>query len=317
MNDTDERRDLSITIVSYNTRNLTRECLQSIYDNTREVSFEVWVIDNNSADGSADMIETEFPQVHLIRNTENVGLAAATNQGLMPSTGRYILALNSDTIVQPDALEILVRFMDAHPDAGGATAKLILPDGGEHPPVCGNIPTLWSELLDALSPFGSGIAAAAFKARFGPPIDYTRTQEVPCVLWGTAFIVTRKVLDTVGGQDPIFFVYGEDTDWAMRIRKAGWKLYYVAEAIIIHYGGRSTGQTNSKSIAQLCKSRCRRTQKHYGFLAGWTLRLEFATVCAIRLAKWLVLYPLLKRSHSKASERVDEMWRIIWAVLRY
>jgi GT2 family glycosyltransferase len=230
----DTRPDLSITIVSFNTKDLTRQTLQSIYDNTRSASFEIFVVDNASPDGSADMIEQEFPKVNVIRNDVNKGLAAATNQGLEKSAGRYVLALNSDVVVQPEAFDVLVHFMDEHPDAGGAIPKLVLPDGGAHPMFCGKAPTFKVEMMDALGALHSSIAEAVPTARVGMEIDISKTQEVPCILWGTSFIVRREVLETVGPQDPTFFVYSEDVDWSMRIAKAGWKQYYVSEACVIH-----------------------------------------------------------------------------------
>ncbi|MEN6372613.1 MAG: glycosyltransferase family 2 protein [Armatimonadota bacterium] len=309
--------DLSITVASYNTLEYTKECIKSIYENTRRINFEIIIVDNNSTDGSPDMIRKEFPGVTLICNDKNLGIPKATNLGISISKGRYFITINSDVVIVPGSLERLVEFMDTHPDAGAATARLILPDGGEHPPVCGNAPSLRSELLEAYSPFSSNIAKKAANARFSNQIDYSKTQDVPCITWGTAFIVRREVLESVGGQDPLFFVYSEDSDWSMRIKNAGWKLYYVADAPIIHYGGRSTGQTKADSLARLWKSKCQLIQKHYGLIAGLVLRSSMAFVCSIRAAKWLLLYPLSSRQREEASVRIKGMWRIIRAVLSY
>ncbi|MDI6827401.1 MAG: glycosyltransferase family 2 protein, partial [Armatimonadota bacterium] len=231
------------------------------------------------------------------------------------STGRYVLALNSDTIVQPGALDTLVQFMDEHPDAGGATPRLVLPDGGEHPQFCGSAPSPKSELIEALAPLFSNAAKDFQEARFGKPIDYNKTQEVPCILWGSAFIVRHDVMEKVGPQDSRFFVYAEDIDWAMRIRKAGWKLYYVAEAEVIHYGGQSTKQASSKMLAQKYRSKCRLIQKHYGFLSALSLRLTIAFVAGIRLAKWISIFALRGSERHKARARINEMWLLIRAAL--
>lgn len=313
----EQRADLSVVIVSYNTRDLTRQCLQSIFENTRGVSFEVWVVDNNSSDDTVEMVQREFPQVNVIRNEINKGLAAATNQGLAASTARYVLALNSDVVVLPDAFVKLVRFMDAHPEVGGATPRLLLPDGSPHPAFYGRVPTFKVELLEALAPVCTSIAKAVPRARFGRGLDYENTQEVPCILWGTCFIVRRKVLETVGLQDPRFFVYGEDVDWSMRMTKAGWKLYYVADAEVIHHGGQSTKQASAKMFAQLFKSKCRLVQKHYGLLAGLALRLAVASVCGMRMAKWIGVYMIRQRMRSEAAARIHQMWKIVSAVLAY
>lgn len=313
----DTSLDLSITIVSFNTRDLTRQCLRSIFDNSSGITIEVWLADNNSSDGSADMVEAEFPQVHLIRNTDNKGLAAATNQGLESSAGRYLLSLNSDTVVTPGAFPTLVRFMDDHPEVGGATPKLVLPDGGKHPIFCGIGDNPRWALMEAISPASESLRDSAPDLRDGAEIDLSKTQEVPCVTWGTSFMVRREVYDQIGGQDPSFFVYGEDVDWAFRIKKAGWKLYYVAEAEVVHYGGQSTKQASARMQAQLCKSRCRLIRKHYGLAWGLLLRSVTAGVCGIRLSKWAAMYALKGSSRPKASVRINEMWNTIRAVLTY
>jgi len=313
----EEILDLSIVIVSYNTLELTRAAVQSIYDSTREISFEIFVVDNNSADGSPDALEAAFPKVKLIRNTTNEGLAAATNQGLQRSTGRYVLALNSDVIVRPGAFDTLVQFMDSHPDAGGATARLLGPDGAEHPPVCGNIPNLRTELLEALAPLSERFAQAIPEARLGPPIDYHKSQVVPCIIWGTALVVRKKIVDAIGGQDPRFYVYGEDVDWAMRIMKAGWKLYYVAEAEVIHFGGQSAKQASVKMLAQLYRSKCRLIQKHYGLLPGLVLRSAFAFVQFAGIIKWICAYIVRPSKRREAVTRISRLWTVIKAVLLY
>jgi len=309
--------DLSITIASYNTLEYTRKCLESIYNNTHGISFEVIVIDNNSQDGSPDMIRTEFPKVNLVCNKKNLGIPVATNMGISISRGRYFITMNSDTIITPGSLEKLVEFMDAHPDTGAATARLVLPDGGEHPQIYGNPPTLKTELLEVFSPFSNYIARLARIARFGEHIDNTKVQEVPCILWGTAFIVRREVLESIGGQDPLFFLYCEDSDWSMRIKTAGWRLYYVADSKIIHYGGRSTKQANADSLAMLCKNRCRLIHKHYGFLSGITLRMAFLCIFSSIYLRWAITYFVKPNNKAFAREKIYRAWRVICAVLSY
>jgi GT2 family glycosyltransferase len=309
--------DLSITIVSYNTLDLTRRCLQSIKVNTKRIKYEIWVVDNNSTDGSADMIAREFPDVYLIRNSENKGLAAATNQGLERSKGRYLMSLNSDTVVMPEAFDRLVQFMDEHPEVGAAIPKLVLPGGGKHPVFCGNPPTLKTELLGALAPLHRLIAEAALRSRYGQEVDLSQSQEVSCILWGTALIVRREIVEEIGLQDPCFFVYAEDVDWVMRIRKAGWKLYYVAEAEVVHYGGQSTKQASTRMLAQIHKSKCRLIQKHYGFLAGAILRAAYTVVWGLRLGKWVIVYLLNKQKREQARDRIVAIRAILVAVITY
>ncbi len=312
------RPDLSITIVSFNTRDLTRECLESIYENTSDISFDIWLVDNNSSDGSADMVASEFPSVHLIRNSDNKGLAAATNQGLEASAGRYVLALNSDTIVQPSAFDRLVQFMDEHPEAGGATPKLVLPGGGKHPNFFGVGDNFRWAMMEAISPASANLRDNIVPgARDGAEADLSVTQQVPCVTWGTSFIVRRETVEQIGVQDPRYFVYGEDVDWSIRMTRAGWKLYYVSDAVVVHHGGQSTKQASARMQAQLMKSRCRLIQRHFGFLKGLTLRATIALVCAVRMSKWLILIPMGGARREKSAVRVSEMWSTIRAVLTY
>jgi len=307
--------DLSIAIVSYNTRDLTRRCLASIFDGNREITLDVCVVDNASTDGSADLIEREFPRARVIRNGENRGLAAATNQALATGAGRYLAALNSDTIVQPGALVRLVRFLDEHPAVGGATPRLIRPDGGKHPVFFGTAESPRWAILENLAGFSKRARLGVLAKRHGT-IDLSRSQPVPCILCGTCFVVRREAYEQVGGQDPRFFIYGEDTDWSLRIWKAGWQQYYLADAEVVHFGGQSTKQVSATMQAQEMKSRCRLIQKHFGFFAGYTLRLVIAAMCGIRLLKWVVQYPI-RPPKSSARAVMKQMLANIRAALTY
>jgi GT2 family glycosyltransferase len=265
------------------------------------------------------MIEREFPEVNLIRNKNNRGLAAANNQGLEKSKGRYLLTLNSDTLILRGIFDKLVHFMNDHPDAGGATPKLLLPDGSLHPNIIGERPTLRAELLSVLchTPLANKLKGLLLTARYGKWTDYSRTCEVPFILWGTCFIVRREVLDEVGLQDPRFFIYYEDWDWAMRIVKRGWKLYYIADAEIIHYGGQSTKQSGSRMKAQQWNSRCRGLQKHSGLMAGLILRAVIILIFGMKILKLLILGTCQPSGRLMAKTSIRQMQEIIRAVLTY
>lgn len=303
--------DLSISIVNYNTKDLTRQCLASIIENTH-VSFEVFVIDNASKDGSLESLESEFPQFTVIGNAVNVGLAAATNQGLSKSRGRYVMALNSDTVMTPSALDRLVQFLDEHSEVGGVTPRLVGPEGSAHPPFCGKIPTLKMAIDEAASPMFSKDRSVD---DVGVMTDYSNTCEVECVLWGTAFVIRKSVYDQIGGQDERFFIYAEDVDWSMRITKAGWKIFFVADSEVIHYGGQSTKQASTKMLGFLWKSKCRLIGKHYGVLSGLLLRATIISVCMFRLSKWVVLSTFRRSCQSHAKMRIDGMRAIIDAAI--
>ena len=225
--------DLSIVIVNWNTRELLRDCLRAVAVTTG-VTCEVIVVDNGSTDGSAAVVATEFPTVHLIANATNRGFAAANNQGLAVARGRYCLLLNSDTRVAPDALAQLVAFMDAHPEAGACGPQLRNADGTLQPSGRA-FPTLVQAVM-ALLP----LPDAARRAAAGPleRRDYNSVAEVDEVS-GAALCLRAAALSQVGGLDERFFVFGEDVDLCWRLSKAGWKVYYVPQAVVTHLWGGS------------------------------------------------------------------------------
>jgi GT2 family glycosyltransferase len=309
--------DLSVVIVSYNTLDVTRKCLYSILNGTEFIAIEVWVVDNSSLDGSAEMIARDFPSVHLIRNNENKGVAAATNQGLERSSGRYVLTMNSDVLVPPGCFQKLVGFMDEHPDAGGATPKLVLQGEGQHPRFIGNLPTFWSELLFALCLLHKKFADWSNHLLFKGCEDYSLTRKVPCVLWGTCFIVRREVLATVGMQDPRYFIYCEDWDWSIRIAKSGWNLYFIADSEVVHLLNQSTKSGGSKTYAHMWKSRCRLIGKNNGMVAGLLFRFMVAFACSTKCALILTKSLFIASSRNNLNERISLLLTVFKTVVSY
>lgn len=265
--------DLSICIVNYNAKKLLDECLESIYCNTKRISFEIFVVDNGSVDGSTSMVKEKYPEVKLIENDCNVGFAKANNQALRESQGRYVLLLNNDTVVLPNALDKLVEFMDSHPEAGACGARLLNPDGTLQPQCRRGFQTPIAAVshllyLDRLFP-----KSRIFGKYFLTYLDSDKTHEVDTVS-GACELVRREAMDKVGMLDEQFFIYSEDIDWCLRIKKAGWKVYYVYEAEIIHYGGQGgTKHRSYNMIIQFHKSYHLFYRKHYAagnlFLINW------------------------------------------------
>ena len=204
--------DVSILIVNYNTCRLTMDCLRSVYDSETNFSYEIILIDNNSRDESVETISREFPDVTLIANQENTGFARANNQGMEISSGRYVLLLNSDTVVRKDTLETMISFMDNRPDVGASGCKIILPDGSLDKACKRGFPT----------PSASFYYAFGFsklfpdKPRFNgyqlgyldPDLDYP----VDCLV-GAFMLLRRETIEQVGGLDEEFFMFDEDLDW--------------------------------------------------------------------------------------------------------
>ena len=257
--------DLSIVIVNYNVKHRLRECLQSIYGNTKKISFEVTVVDNNSSDGSVDMVKSEFPEVKLIENCKNLGFAKATNQGLKENRGRYILLLNPDTIVLPDALDKMVEFLEVNSHAGALGCKLLYPDGSLQRS-CRSFPTLITAFFEntGLEKFFPRNKLVA-KYRMGY-WDYDDIREVDQPM-GSALMISRKVFERVGFLDEQFYMFFEEVDWCFRAKKRGWKIYFTPRAEIVHYGSQSARPTMPRMMILGYKSKHRFFRKHYGILS--------------------------------------------------
>lgn len=226
--------DVSVVILNYNTRDLTRACLSTLLSSDLgPYTMEVIVCDNGSGDGSLEMIAKEFPQVVRIANGKNLGFAAGNNPGIRKAGGRYVLLLNTDTETPKDTIREMIRFMDEHPDAGASTCKLLLPDGTMDPACHRGFPTPWVSLtyltkLEKLFP-----KSRLFGEYHQGYKDLSSVHEVDCIV-GAFFLVRRDVIDAVGLLDEEYFMYGEDIDWCYRIRKAGWKIYFNPNVTLLH-----------------------------------------------------------------------------------
>ncbi|MFH1542342.1 MAG: glycosyltransferase family 2 protein [bacterium] len=250
--------DLSIIILNYKNIKILQECLESIPQSIKNISIEIIVVDNNSQDGSGAMVRKIFPQVTLIENQENSGFAKANNLGLKVATGRYQMLLNNDTIVKEGALERMVRFMDQNKEAGACGPLLLNTDG---------------------TPQRQG---GLFGSRFWKSDQPKAVQFVI----GAALLVRREVIEQVGLMDENLFFYNDDLDWCLRIRKAGWKIFFLPQAEIVHYGGYSSKRTfNPRLFVEGFRGGLYFTRKHYGVLAYSAYRL----LLIIALSLFLIL----------------------------
>jgi len=230
---------LSVVIVNYNVKYFLEQCLHSVRRAGEDLQTEVFVVDNNSVDGSVKMVREKFPEVILIENKENTGFSKANNQAIKISKGEYILLLNPDTVVESDTFSRVMQFMDAHPDAGGLGVKMIDGKGNFLPESKRGLPTPSVAFYKIF-----GLSRFFPKSKiFGKyHLGYLDEDQVnPVEILSGAFMLLRKsVLDKTGLLDETFFMYGEDIDLSYRILKAGFKNYYFPEARIIHYKGEST-----------------------------------------------------------------------------
>lgn len=255
------------------------------------VTTEVFVVDNASTDGSAEMVREQFPWVTLIENTENVGFARANNQALHQATGHYLLLLNSDTEVRSGALATLVAELEAHPEAGAAGPRVLNPDGSPQNSY-GRLPTVLDELLGpywadfATKPWGAlGRQLWRKRSAAGEPFPVDRVS-FACTL------IRRAALEQVGLLDESFEFYSEDYDWFKRLKDAGWQALYCPRAEIVHHWGASSRQRSEWALRQLYRSKRRYFAKHHGARTEQILRLGLACRFAAKIGLVLASYPL-------------------------
>jgi len=294
------RPDLSVVIVNWNTRELLSQCLRSVYETAGDVSLETLVVDNASTDGSVEMVRRMFPQVRLIENAENVGFARANNQAMAIGQGRYVLLLNSDAVLRPDALQSMCRFMDHHPETGIVGAKLLNPDGTFQASYM-NFPTIMDEvlLLTKLS--------RLFHPSYFPSHSLAGSQEVKEADWvtGACLMIRREALEQVGGLDEEYFMYSEEVDWCWRVKQAGWKVFYTPEAEVLHWGGQSIGQVPLRKRARVYRGKLLffRKRRGRGYAAIFRLILLLSAVLKIGMWSPVLLAPS-KRVRSQAWQNI-------------
>jgi GT2 family glycosyltransferase len=289
--------DVSVIIVNWDTEALLRECLQSVFDATRGIDFEVIVIDNASRDGSVAMVEKEYPQVELVKNPDNKGFATANNQGIARAQGRYVLLLNSDTVVLDDAIEATVRFADARPKVAVAGCRVLNADRSLQP-TCFMYPSLLNMLLSSSYLYKLFPGSRFFGRERMTWWDRADTRDVD-VVTGCFMLVRRDAIDQVGRLDERFHMYGEETDWCYRFKEAGWRVVFAPDGQIIHYGGASSRQKPAEMTLQLRGSILLFLKKHRGILSYAAARVLVALYFFLRIPYWLCkgfLYGAQRRS---------------------
>jgi GT2 family glycosyltransferase len=278
--------DTSIIIVSWNTRTLLEDSLKSIYKQTQDVTFEVIVIDNASTDGSAEMIKKNFPQAMLIENSENRGFAAANNQGIAISKGRYVLLLNSDTIVLDNAIEKTLSFADAHPESAVVSCRVLNPDRTLQP-TCFMFPSILNMLLSSTYLYKLFPKSKFFGRERMTWWNRNDIREVD-VVTGCFMLIRLKAIQQVGTMDEQFFMYAEETDWCYRFKKANWKVMFTPVGEIIHLGGQSSRQKKAQMILQLRSSILLFIKKHKSSLVYTIACVLVALFFFLRVPYWLV-----------------------------
>ncbi len=272
--------DLSICLVNWNTKDLLQQCIESIFKHHGQLNIEVFVIDNASSDGSARMVKNQFPDVHLIENGTNQGFAKANNQGIQRSIGRYILLLNPDTIVLPGALPMMVAFLEQHSEAGAVAARLLNSDY--------SLQYSLREFPTMLTPFTENtiLHDVPFMRKYAEKSrlkhwDHGTLREVDQPA-GAAFMVKRSVIETLGDLNSIYHMFFEDVDLCFRIKKNGWKIFYLPSAQIVHHGGQSVKKRQNIGD-EFYKSMLQYFRVHYGRNGERKVRLSMIVGSSIYL----------------------------------
>lgn len=263
--------DLSIVIVSWNTRDLLRDCLLSLPEACAPLATEVFVVDNASADGTPEMVDRDFPHVRLIESGGNLGFARANNLAFPHTTGRAVLLLNPDTVCPPSSLARLFRFTVGRENLGAAAPRLV--DATGRPTLSGGwFPRALHHWLGFLDPRRLWLRGPLADRRTFTPDRAEPSRQVEYVT-GACFMIPRTALETVGHLDERFFMYFEETDWCLRAREAGLEVWYCAETEVVHLEGQSAEQASDFSLRQFQKSYRLFVAKHHGPRAVWRFRL--------------------------------------------
>lgn len=290
---------LSVIIVSYNTREMTLDCLRALEAGLAGIDAEIFVVDNCSKDGSAEAIRRELPRVRVIESKVNAGFGAANNLAMRQAAGRYFLLLNSDAFPLPGAIPALIGYLDAHPSAAIAGPRLLNADGSlqvscfKFPsPLRAWLENLWISAALPHHPFIGDYRSWRHDSERN--VDF---------LVGACMLIRREVFEQTGGFDERFFLYSEETDWQRRIRDFGWEIAFTPAARVTHLGGAS-GTNDKKNIDRFfMESLDRYELKHHGVFGLVSFRCAMVVGCALRAVIWGAM-SLLPARRSKALNKM-------------
>lgn len=314
--------DVSVIIVSYNTRDVTAACVRSIYERTSDCTFEVIVVDNASKDGSAELISRDFPSAIVIANSENKGFAAANNQGLRVAHGRFLLVLNPDTEVNEGTIARSLAFAEQNAGVGVIGCRVLGPDGEQESTLFRYL-RLRDVLINVLVPNRMMLKTKLLgRARY-PGIDLDREQDVEVVA-GCFMFIPREAFEQVGEMDEGFFMYGEEAEWCYRFASAGWSVRYFPGASILHYGGVSTAQCPTEMTLAMARSQLLLLQRTRGRLVAFVANLlmllrdlpratAWQIVSRVSVPKNRTLRLVLKRSAKRCALHARGLVKLDWS----
>lgn len=302
--------DVSIIIVNWNAEALLAQCLRHVRDTVERVSYEVIVVDNHSTDCSREMVRRDFPEATLIANENNRGFAAANNQGIAVSQGRYVLLLNSDAFVEEHTIDEMVAFMDERPEAGMAACQLLYEDRRLQES-CSAFPTLETEFYTAVGLEKLFPRHPVFGKYLMGGWDHSEVREVD-VIMGAFMLVRREAIAQVGAMDEGYFMYSEEVDWCYRFKQAGWKIYYNPYVQAVHLWGGTSKQVRWEMFVELYRSRVHFFRQHYGRLHAYLLKGILGVNCLVRIVPGALYY---RASGSPEGRQKHEAFRHLFVQL--
>ncbi len=292
---------VSIIIVNWNTQQIICDCLRSIYSQPGKNNCEVIVIDNASSDDSVEVFKRDFPNVILIENNDNRGFAAANNQGIKIAKGKYVLLLNSDTIVLDKAIEKVVDFTDMYPEVAVVGCRVLNPDKTLQRS-CFMYDSLLNMFLSSSYLHKLFPKSRFFGRQWMTWCNFDEEISVEAIK-GCFMLVRRAAIDQVGLMDEEFFMYAEEADWCYRFRLAGWDIRFAPVGEIIHFGGQSTAQVSGKMLIELRLSILKFIQKHHGWLKYKVACFLTIMFFVIRIPIWLAIAIINGKKRKQALDR--------------
>jgi len=303
---------LSICIVNYNVRDLLENCLRSILDNVGGMDCEIIVVDNCSKDGSAEMIQKNFPHAHLIANRENRGYAYGVNQALKKAEGEILLILNADIKILPQTLHKTLDFIKKREKVGIVGCRIRNPNGTLQYS-CRTFPSLINFISESFFMDRIFPRSRLFGRPFMTYFDYKRTREVD-VVSGAFMMVRREAIEQIGLMDEQFFMYAEETDWCYRAQNAGWKVYFYPGTEIIHYGSESTKQNSLSMFIRLHESHHKFIRKYHGAFYLFLVKSVLISGVVLRAAGFFI-GGILQRIHKNETRLIGERFSLYWNTL--
>jgi GT2 family glycosyltransferase len=293
---------LSVVIVSWNTRKLTLDCVQSLESSRAVLSTEIIVVDNASSDDTVEQLRERYPHVHVIANERNLGFAQGNNIGLEVCPGKYVALINSDVVVPKGCLEKMVGYLEENPKIGLLGPKMVLRDGTIGKSVYA-FPTVWNWFCNALGLSVAFKRSKAFANFELADFDYEKTQDVD-MLTGWFWVVRSQALKEVGLLDNQFFMYGEDIDWPKRYHRAGWRVTYYADAQAFHYCGASSDRARTRFYVEMNRANLQYFRKHHGIfgVAGFWMAMWIQQF--VRLMGYCFIYIFKQKQRVAAAYKV-------------